>query len=503
MMDEDEIYNELNNRIREVFDNYEDTTADEGWELLRQKFPEKRRKRAAAWIWYAAAAIVLLCLSVWFIDRPQVKPTQLAKAPKNSVQPQHPAPVSSQHDSLNYAQNNQPIATPGNAQALHPTNQVQAVQPTFSKPQNNKSIIPAQSTQNNYAANLLRQNNTTVNKTTGMQQQPPAVNPTTNSNAMAQSNKPNIGYTNTHQPAAVNPAVNANAVALSNKDSVAAKTKAYITIKSSADGAEKYAAATAKPKPVITSAESMQKLLNEKNAPKVLNDQTPKSGKKTVIGLYAATYFNYAKGSDNKVNMGAGVSSDFRITKNLKLSTGLAIAQNSLNYNNGLPGSPQSLQLYANTKAKAALDHVYSRSSIASFSATPLAAIAAPALTSYNANLVGLDIPVNLKFEINPQKTDAYISAGLSSGTFINETYTLNYIYARNAQQSVMHTNFAGFDFAKTLNLSFGVGTPIGKSNRLVIEPFLKYPLDGLGSQQIKFGAGGVNLKLNFTPGKK
>jgi hypothetical protein len=53
------------------------------------------------------------------------------------------------------------------------------------------------------------------------------------------------------------------------------------------------------------------------------------------------------------------------------------------------------------------------------------------------------------------------------------------------------------------LNVSFGMGYPLGKSNRLIIEPFLKYPLDGLGAQQIRFGAGGLNLKINFKGTKK
>jgi hypothetical protein len=52
------------------------------------------------------------------------------------------------------------------------------------------------------------------------------------------------------------------------------------------------------------------------------------------------------------------------------------------------------------------------------------------------------------------------------------------------------------------LNLSFGLTYPVGK-NHLVVEPFLKYPLQGLGEQQIRFGAGGLNLKFNLEPSKK
>ena len=137
-----------------------------------------------------------------------------------------------------------------------------------------------------------------------------------------------------------------------------------------------------------------------------------------------------------------------------------------------------------------------------------IADIAAPTFKNYNANLVGLDVPVNLKYEFNPQKNDIYVSAGFSSGTFINESYTYLYSYPSfnsteaQTKNETTSKSFNSFYFAKTLNFAVGMGYPFGK-NRLVIEPFLKYPLDGLGSQQLKFGAGGLNLKFNFDGAKK
>jgi hypothetical protein len=116
---------------------------------------------------------------------------------------------------------------------------------------------------------------------------------------------------------------------------------------------------------------------------------------------------------------------------------------------------------------------------------------------------------LNLKYVFNSKKSDTYISAGLSSGTFINETYTYSYNYtapfsasASKVQDQSTRQSFNGFYFAKTLNFSFGTGLPLGR-NRLIVEPFIKYPLDGLGSQDIRFGAGGLNLKFNFNTQKK
>lgn len=187
-----------------------------------------------------------------------------------------------------------------------------------------------------------------------------------------------------------------------------------------------------------------------------------------------------------------------RITGNLKLSTGLAIAQNRLNYNdNNLPNPTQHEAAFAGLAAAAALSSGKSLTGDGTMQSMVRYATTLNGTKNYNASLVGFDIPVNLKYEFNPKKTDSYIAAGVSSGTFITETYRSVYTYSTVSKESDTHNSFSGFDLAKTLNVSFGVGYPLGK-NRLIIEPFFKYPLDGLGAQQIKFGASGVNLRLHF-----
>lgn len=484
-MDEEELYNKLSTRIREVFDHYdeEDTAAADGWALLRQKFPEEEKRRGLAWLWYAAAAIVLLCLGIWFIYQPAdtkklvVKNTAPVILNGRKEKPRADSgtiKTALVTDALAQNKTNQPAngaaPTVTNGQPSNPLTQVITAKPASSGQTNGAGTSPANAIA---AVKQAPQNPLSVNSG----QPKNAV--TGNSGADSIMNKINAGALAGNKPQTKKP------------DSVLNNTAAYTAANKPAE--------QAKP----TSAEALAKLLSEKTPADQRNDKSKGANKKAVLNVFAATYFNYAKGSDNKINVGAGFGSDFRLSNKLKLSTGLSLAQNSLNYTGGAP-------VYSGTDGRAAAaaasDPASAALTQAAYNSSQRAGLVSaltPVLKNYTASLIGLDIPINLKYQFNPQKNDTYISAGLSSGTFINETYVLNYTAAQLDQKSTTHTSFNNFDFAKTLNVSFGVGYPLGKSNRLIIEPFLKYPLDGLGSQQIKFGAGGINLKLNFIPLKK
>jgi hypothetical protein len=436
---DDQFDNHLKNHIREVFEHFEDPSDDAGWMLLRKKFPEKKKYREILWLWLGSAAALLLLLlgiGTW-VNVKKDKPEKFTYKPAKSYHPENKSPnedqaleaVKKQNILKDAGKERSEIATAN----IHPKNQ--------SKFKSGKSA-PEKSIAKN-----------TKTK--------PASN---SSGTTSLTNKPDDNLAITNKKFGNTPVLAADTATKNNIIAAAPQS--------------------AKPNvPLFTDKPDKTKKYKVNDTHISVN-----SAKKVQFSIYAATYFNYAKGSNTQLNLGAGATADIKLTNNLKLSTGMAIAQNTLNYAGQSQSiSPVNLNTYpVSTLYNSALNAV------------------APALKNYNAQLVDLDVPVNLKYEFNPQKNNSYVAVGLSSGTFINESYTYQYGYVANntTQSQTTNNSFNSFYFARTLNVSFGLGYPLGK-NHLILEPFLKYPLDGLGSQQIRFGAGGVNLKFDFINSKK
>ncbi|MDB5134889.1 MAG: hypothetical protein JWP37_1492 [Mucilaginibacter sp.] len=482
---DDQLDNDLKNHIREVFENFEDTSADEGWLLLREKFPEKRRRRPVAWLWWGSvAAMLLLLLGILWFEYTPVTKQHLAISKKQPVNNSIPNTAPNKKDQV--------LA---DSAALHNENQALA-EIEHSGPANKKSTATSGKQPDQTLTGNVRHTNPVL-KNQGEQSNKQPVTPALNNQNQA-TNDISKGLIVSNQ--AKNPSI------------IAPQTGNKINADTGSKLPGKSLAAVTNP-----GVNMLQQVAKAKKQPFADDDsQSTKTEKKTKntdqtvrFGVYAATYFNYAKGSSNQLNLGAGVTSDIKLSKNLSLSTGVAIAQNTLNYQNQnqLPQSAAAL-VQANYLVA---PNTASTKDLASYTNASYtnAYVAGPSIRNYNASLVGLDIPVNLKFVFDQEKSDTYISAGLSSGTFINETYTYSYSnpapFSANVSQvqdQSTHQSFNSFYFAKTLNFSFGTGYSLGH-NRLIVEPFLKYPLDGLGSQQIRFGAGGLNLKFNFQAHKK
>jgi hypothetical protein len=470
----------LTSRITEVFDNYESPPADEGWLELRKKFPVKQ-ERKIAWLWWSSAAAILLVflgVGLW-LNKKQDAATTVAIQPKAQVQPKPDSTINT------VAPTSSDVATnPSKADDVNKNNATAPKQHSAV----NKTVAPHNSATNVAITGATR-------KSEGINTPAPAVNNIDNPFAIAQPKQNNTVIANNVPPVKQYP----TAITKPDPQQVAVVTAPQVN---TTDNSQSKAATTTKTNSVIapTPAKTIDDLFKGDQPQIAQAKASNKELKKVNFSVYAATYINYAEGSANQVNAGAGFTSDIRLGKKVKLSTGVSLAQNTLSYA-GLPPvtSGNNRAMAAAVKPSIKQDNLFGTS----------ASVAE--LRSSSASLVGLDIPINIKYEFNPDKSDTYISAGLSSGTFIDERYTYKYAYHTNGfadataatENQTTSQSFSSFYFGKTLNLSFGTGFAVGKTNRLVIEPFVKYPLGGMGSQAIHFGAGGINLKFNFKATKK
>ncbi len=474
----------LTAKIREVFDNYEDPQADYGWQELRKKYPAKHDRKPLAWWMSAAAAVLIVALGVWIAGlEEQQNPSFTTKINANgskstlqnssdSVTSQQPKGSDSDENTIN---NDQEVAL----------NLAQDKETTF---KGNRNEI------------IVTRNNSSFNK----------------------SSKKEIGVTNDNvSPLAANAdqkLINTpteTPISLITINSSQKEALADVLVKSNNQLPDSVSTPNNLSQQVETSLpentnkiEKKRTLLDlalEEDSKKKKKENT-KSDKKVIFGVYAGSFISYAAGSENKVNLGAGFSSDISITKNLKLSTGIALTQNALSFTKNIPLSAQASFQNSIQQNQVVSDEQKG------FAAATLKVISYK-LDSYDATLLGLDIPINLKYSFSKRSNEYFLSAGFSSGTFLSESYTYKYSSSGPSYEKLPNTdpvlnedkvkkNSGKFDVARMLNISFGMGYPLGKKNKLIIEPFLKYPLKDVGAENLRFGAGGVNLKLNFQASK-
>ena len=117
-----------------------------------------------------------------------------------------------------------------------------------------------------------------------------------------------------------------------------------------------------------------------------------------------------------------------------------------------------------------------------------------------------IDIPLNLNVQLSKtKKTGIIASAGLSSYIMLSEKY--NFIY--NSTQSYPS---AGREYQiknenkhilSIVNLSVGVEKPIGNQSSIVIQPYAKLPLSGIGQGETELKSFGIGFQLNYSMKKK
>ncbi len=235
--------------------------------------------------------------------------------------------------------------------------------------------------------------------------------------------------------------------------------------------------------------------------------------KRLGFGLEIASLSSYSDmGVDNDVNIGAGISASYKLSKNFSLSTGMLIAKQSLagSVNYGRDNSSNNLRqeqlaLSKNNVAKDVIDNksVYGFQNLKNVSNV--------SLTEQKREFLTLDIPLNVVYKYKKIS----FTTGVSSLLHLKENQDYKYqmlvnnsVYNSKTQQYDNYSNTTTvntkeyiatnhFDFAQLLNFSVGYGIEMRKGS-IIVEPYIKVPIGTLSSQDIFMGAGGVVLRYNF-----
>ena len=446
---------ELTDKISQVFADFEDPAADYGWRELRKKYPENDKKILPLW-WGTAAAIVMLVCGLWYVNQDTDEVAIVVEKSKPMEQ------INKVHSDKQPENTSENRYSSGSAASYRFDSTGSVRKTKFSNYINLSDSTPSEHTFNH--------KHSTARSTFQLKsEQKEVLSLVAVQRLSIESNTQKIPVISFPEPVNSASAINWPETRRDSLIDVRGKMLALAQQKQEAD---------VHPHHVKKTGYESKKISSENNS----------------FSFYAGSYFNYSLGSETKLNFGAGFTSDIKLTNHLKFSTGLAVANNSLTYNNGVPST---------SKEKLAFDAL---PSFGSSTSTGSVNNNLTTITKYDASLLALDIPINLKYLIIPKDNKLYLLAGLSSGTYLAETYSLDFrsyspagLYVSQTQGIEVKKQLKSFDIARILNISFGYSANLGKSQNITIEPFLKYPLSGLGSQDLKFGATGINLKMNFS----
>lgn len=114
-----------------------------------------------------------------------------------------------------------------------------------------------------------------------------------------------------------------------------------------------------------------------------------------------------------------------------------------------------------------------------------------------------LEIPLNLRYDFTVSgSTMFFLSSGLSSYLLVsqnNNYYYSSYWNPRNSVCTPVSTPGKSYLFS-ALNLSAGVETGLSNSLSLLIAPYMKIPVRGVGIGQVQMSTVGINFALRFAP---
>lgn len=446
---------ELVERIKSVFEDYDDGLGEQGWTALREKYPEKGSKKLPIWWLTGIAATLLVVVGLYFSNAFDTEKVILRAGtkPKENVLPKNSSPINEENTSI--------ITTDTNKKH------------NYTLPQSaiGKDILQKKVTDSPQQYIAQRNSNNETNPTKELDvivsnSEVAQAKPVT----LVENNKPVIAVTKTDDKVIAN---------------AGATTDVPPTEK------------TVKPK---LSTEEFLKEESRLMANSVNKDTKKNNASKTTLDVFTGTFFNYHDDNEAKLSAGVGLNANVKVTKNLVISFGAGISQNKVSYENKVP-----------TEVSQAMFE--SKSNTHAMNAAPINGVAYSVTAtndlSFNGRLLSIDLPMVVKF-FPSKKQDFYISTGINSSSYLTQKYTYNYSLSnfgyRNGeaqtQTQTEESSLKGFDFANSAIIAIGINQSIGK-NVLIFEPYYKPALNTMGDKNLRISSAGLNLKFNFNGNNK
>ncbi|WP_209329628.1 outer membrane beta-barrel protein [Lunatimonas salinarum] len=225
-----------------------------------------------------------------------------------------------------------------------------------------------------------------------------------------------------------------------------------------------------------------------------------KSNSPVKLGLVVAP--QASSDAVNGMNLGAGVMSEFSLSRKLRLDVGMTYARQNLNADRSPSVVMASQASYAKADQMAMAENIRASSNFLG--------------SSSQLSLASIDIPVNLKYLLLERKNaGVFLITGLSSMVYLDQAATETFETSSFFTSTSSGLNFAptveqftsvyrpagrsGADFGGMLNLSVGYEYNLKNGTFISLEPFYKLPLGDLTFVNQQFSVAGMNLRMNFN----
>jgi hypothetical protein len=192
--------------------------------------------------------------------------------------------------------------------------------------------------------------------------------------------------------------------------------------------------------------------------------------------------------SKSNLNVGAGLTTAYRLSKSFSLSSGISILQ---------------LQASGTVAADPGMAGQQVKSSLAP-----------KQLLAIDANISAIDIPIGLVYNVNK---NFYTSIGVSYFNVIREKRNNTYLTPLGAmydspvssaayqvlksepvEERVTDKPLSGNSYLGFFNFSVGRQQNVFNGHQILIEPFIKIPVGKLSSQDLPLMNSGIKFKLSF-----